>query len=547
MSEPRGRSAHVDDFTRRMLPPRELWGRIDYDSLPELKRYPGQINCATELLDKQAARFGNKVAFKSPTVSWSYAELLARTNRIAHVLVEDLGIKPGNRVLLRSFNNPMYVAAWLAVMKVGAVAVATMPMLRARELAFIADRAEIGVALCDIRLKDELAQAMLGTKTLKRAVYWGEGPDSLDSMAEGKPATFQNVDTAADDPCMIAFTSGTTGQPKGAIQFHRDIMAICDTYSRYVLKPGPDDVFAGSPPIAFAFGLGALLAFPLHAGATTLLVEQFNPQSMLQAIQDHRISVLFTAPTAYRAMIDLAPKFDLSSLKKCVSAGETLPAPTFKAWEAATGLQIMDGIGSTEMLHIFLGSPEGDLRAGTTGKPVPGYEAVVLDEAGNPAPTGTVGRLAVRGPTACRYLDNVERQRGYVHDGWNLTGDAYLVDSDGHFHYQARTDDMIISAGYNIAGPEVETVLLEHPKVLEAAVIGAPDAERGMIVKAFVVLRDRTQANDATVKELQDHVKATIAPYKYPRAVVFRDQLPKTGTGKLQRFVLRDEEKGSAS
>ena len=543
MSEPRGRSAHVDDFTRRMLPPRELWAQIDYDALPELKRYPGQMNCATELLDKQIPRFGNKIAYKSPMESWSYAELLARANRIAHVLVEDLGVKPGNRVLLRFFNNPTYAAAWLAVMKVGGVAVATMPLLRARELAFIADRAEIGVALCDIRLKDELAQAMQGTKTLKRAVYWGGGPESLDSMAAGKPASFENVDTAADDVCMIAFTSGTTGQPKGAIHFHRDIMAICDTYARYVLKPGPDDVFAGSPPIAFAFGLGALVAFPLQVGATTLLVEQLNPQSMLQAVQDHRISILFTAPTAYRAMIDLAPKYDLSSLKKCVSAGETLPAPTFKAWEAATGLQIMDGIGSTEMLHIFLGSPEGDLRPGTTGKPVPGYEAIVLDEHGKPAPRGTVGRLAVRGPTACRYLDNIERQRAYVHDGWNLTGDAYLIDEDGHFRYQARTDDMIISAGYNIAGPEVETVLLEHPKVLEAAVIGAPDPERGMIVKAFVVLRDKAQANDATVKELQDHVKAIIAPYKYPRAIVFRDSLPKTGTGKLQRFVLREEEK----
>jgi len=544
MFEPRGRSAHVDDFTRRMLPPRELWARVDYDTLPELRRYPAQINCATELLDKQVARFGDKIAYKSPAESWSYAELLARTNRIAHVLVEDLGVKPGHRVLLRSFNNPMYVAAWLAVMKVGAVAVATMPLLRARELAFIADKAEIGVALCDTRLKDELDQAMATTRTLKRAVYWGGGPDSLDAMAAAKPATFANVDTAADDVCLIGFTSGTTGQPKGAMHFHRDVMAICDTYSRYVLKPGPDDVFSGSPPIAFAFGTGALVAFPLHAGATTLLVEQFNPQSMLQAVQDHRVSILFTAPTAYRAMIDLAPRYDLSSLRKCVSAGETLPAPTFKGWQAATGLQIMDGIGSTELLHIFVGSPEGDLRPGTTGKPVPGYEAVVLDENGEPAPAGAVGRLAVRGPTACRYLDNIERQRGYVHDGWNLTGDAYLIDQDGHFRYQARTDDMIISAGYNIAGPEVETVLLEHPKVLEAAVIGAPDPERGMIVKAFVVLRDKAQAGEATAKELQDHVKATIAPYKYPRAIVFRDSLPKTGTGKLQRFVLRDEEKG---
>jgi 2-aminobenzoate-CoA ligase len=541
MFEPRGRSAHVDDFCARMLPPRALWAEISYEGVPELKAYPAQLNCASELLDKQAARLGNKPAYKSPSETWSYAELLARANRIARVLSEDLGVKPGNRVLLRSANNPMYVAVWLAVMKAGAVAVATMPMLRARELAFIADRAEIGLALCDLKLKDELAQALGTTRTLQRAVYWGDTPDSLDAMAAGKPATFANVETAADDVCMIAFTSGTTGQPKGAMHFHRDILAICDTYSRYILKPGADDVFAGSPPIAFAFGLGALVAFPLHAGATTLLVEQFNPQSMLQAVQDHKISVLFTAPTAYRAMCDLAAKFDLRSLRKCVSAGETLPAATFKAWEAATGLKIMDGIGTTEMLHIFLAAPEGKVRAGATGMPIRGYEAMVIDEHGAPAPRGTVGRLAVRGPTACRYLDNVERQRGYVEAGWNLTGDAYLVDDDGYYIYQARTDDMIISAGYNIAGPEVEAVLLEHPKVMEAAVIGAPDQGRGMIVKAFVVLRDKAQASDATAKELQDHVKATIAPYKYPRAIQFRDALPKTGTGKLQRFLLREE------
>jgi len=541
MFEPRGRSAHVDDFTRRMLPPRELWARIDYEGVPELRAYPGQINCATELLDRQAARLGDKVAFKSPGESWSYADLLARANRIAHVLVDDLGVKPGNRVLLRSFNNPVYVATWLAVMKVGGVAVATMPMLRGRELAFIADKAEIGVALCDIRLKADLALAMRSTRVLKRALYWGGGPDSLEAMAEGKPADFANVDTAADDVCLIGFTSGTTGQPKGAMHCHRDVMAICDTYSRYILKPNADDVFAGSPPIAFAFGTGALVAFPLHAGATTLLVEQFNPQSMLQAVQEHRVSILFTAPTAYRAMSDLAAQYDLTSLRKCVSAGETLPAPTFNAWKAATGIGIMDGIGTTELLHIFLAAPEEKLRPGATGMPIPGYTAIVMDEHGDPAPRGTVGRLAVRGPTAYRYLDDLERQRASVLNGWNLTGDAYLVDEDGYFRYQARTDDMIISAGYNIAGPEVESVLLEHPAVLEAAVIGVPDADRGSIVKAFVVLRDKAQAGEAMARTLQDHVKATIAPFKYPRAIAFRDSLPKTGTGKLQRFVLRDE------
>ncbi|MEE8546055.1 MAG: benzoate-CoA ligase family protein [Alphaproteobacteria bacterium] len=534
-------SAHADSFARDHLPPPERLPLLDLSGTPETAAYPGRMNCATELIDRQAERFGTRPAYHFGDQTWSYAELLEKANRVARVLAEDLGVVPGNRVMLRSANNPTYAACWLALQKVGAVAVATMPLLRSRELTYIADKARVRLALCDHRLSKELEETKARSAELETIVYWGGGgPGSLEALMAGKSGDFENLDTAADDVALIAFTSGTTGQPKGCMHCHRDILAICDTFSRYVLRPDEGDVFAGSPPLAFTFGLGANLAFPMHAGAATVLFEQFTPQSLMETIARHRVSVLFTAPTGYRAMTGLVPDHDLSSLKKCVSAGETLPAATYLAWERATGIKIIDGLGSTEMLHIFIACAGDDIRPGATGKAIPGYQACVLDDQGAPLGPGEVGRLAVRGPTGCRYLDDAERQATYVQGGWNLTGDAYLVDQEGYFWYQARTDDMIISAGYNIAGPEIEAVLLEHPKVLECAVVGAPDPERGQIVKAFVVLRHQGDATEATAAELQDFVKAEIAPYKYPRSIAFRDALPKTQSGKLQRFRLRE-------
>jgi len=535
-------SAHIDSFPRDHLPPPEQWPAMDFSTLPELAAYPQRMNCARELLDRQAAAFADRPVLYYNDSVWTYGELQAKANQIAHVLRDDLGVVAGNRVLLRSPNNPMYVACWFAVMKLGAVAVATMPLYRWRELTFMADKAEIKVALCDHRLQAELETTLERSQFLKRAIYFHvEGAESLEARMAGKPKTFDTVDTAADDVCLIAFTSGTTGPAKGCMHFHRDIMAIGDTFNRYVLRPGKDDIFTGSPPIAFTFGMGALVTFPMQVGAATLLVEQFTPEIMLRTIQDRKITVLFTAPTAYRAMTELADRFDISSLKQCVSAGETLPLPTWQGWYDKTGIRIIDGIGSTEMLHIFIGCAGAEIRPGATGKPIPGYQAKVVDESGKELPPGSVGRLAVRGPTGCRYLDNPERQRAYVQDGWNFTGDSYLMDADGYFWYQARTDDMIVSSGYNISGPEVEAVLLEHPKVLECAVVAAPDPGRGHIVKAYVVLRDKALANPATAKELQDFVKSEIAPYKYPRAVEFIDALPRTQTGKVQRFTLREQ------
>jgi 2-aminobenzoate-CoA ligase len=534
-------SAHLDTFARDNLPPRAQWPEFRFD-LPEL-HYPPQLNCATALLDDALARgSGDRVAILGPGLRWTYAELNAIANRYARVLVEETGLVPGNRVLLRGPNNPAMAACWFAVIKAGGIAVGTMPLLRAKELAEIIDKARVTHALCDARLASELSDARAACPTLKHVLTFGDhGSGSLEARAANRSDTFANVATAADDTALIAFTSGTTGRPKGTMHFHRDILAGSDCWPKYTLKANADDVFTGSPPLAFTFGLGGLLLFPLRVGAAALLLEKTSPDALLAAIAEHRPTVLFTAPTSYRAMAAQVNKFDVTSLRKCVSAGEALPAATRKLWKDATGIEIVDGIGSTELFHIFISHPDDDARPGATGKPVPGYTACVMGDDGNPLPPGQIGKLAVKGPTGCRYLADV-RQATYVKDGWNYTGDAYLVDEDGWFFYQARTDDMIVSAGYNIAGPEVESALMTHPAVADCACVGVADEERGQIVKAFVVLKPGQSGNAALVKALQEFVKAAIAPYKYPRAVEFVSVLPRTETGKLQRARLRQIE-----
>jgi 2-aminobenzoate-CoA ligase len=542
-------TAHVDTFARDNLPPPAALPEVFFD-LPEL-RYPARMNCAAELLDKMVAaghadRPAIHAVIDGRKYTCTYRQLLVRANQIARVLTEDLKLVSGNRVLLRGPNNPMMAACWFGVIKAGCIAVATMPLLRAKELEVIVDKARIGAALCDARLKGELELAAARLPGPTRVLCFNDGgPGSLEAALERKPADFANVDTAADDVALIAFTSGTTGQPKGCMHFHRDVMAMCDAFPRSCLKPTRDDVFCGTPPLAFTFGLGGMLCFPLRFGASTVLVERLTPETLLQTIGDFRATVCFTAPTFYRQMAQLAPKYDLASLRKCVSAGEALPDATRQLFKQATGIELLDGLGSTEMIHIFVSHTPERVRRGATGYAIPGYRATVLDDDGNPCPPGTVGRLAVQGPTGCKYLAD-DRQRNYVQRGWNVTGDAYLMDADGYFFYQARTDDMIISAGYNIAGPEVESALLEHPAVAECGVVGAPDEERGMIVKAYVVLKPGFAGDDGMARALQDHVKAAIAPYKYPRAVEFREALPRTETGKLQRFRLRMEAASNA-
>jgi 2-aminobenzoate-CoA ligase len=533
------RSAHVDTFARDHLPSSEQLPDLLFN-LPDL-RYPDRLNCVSAFVDDWlSAGDGDRDCLISPTERQSYADLAERVNRIANVLIRDLAMVPGNRVLLRGPNSAMMVAAYFAVIKAGGVVVATMPLLRARELAFPVTKAEIRLALCDVRLADEMEKTRPLAPALDRIVYWGSGSaDSLDALMM-KPGydRFDACDTASDDVCLIAFTSGTTGVPKGTMHFHRDMLAICDTFGKHVLRADRSDRFIGSPPIAFTFGLGGLVLFPLRVGATAIMLEKAAPDDLLHAIGKFRATICFTAPTAYRNMLGKLAEHDLSSLRKCVSAGETLPAATFNAWAAATGIRIIDGLGSTEMLHIFIGSPEESMRPGATGKPVPGFEARVIDEAGRELPAGVAGRLAVRGPTGCRYLGD-KRQAEYVQGGWNVTGDTYIKDEDGYFCYQARSDDMIISAGYNIAGPEVETVLLTHSAVAECGVVGQPDADRGQIVKAYVVLNQGFMGDTALTRALQEHVKSTVAPYKYPRAIEYVKSLPRTETGKLQRFALR--------
>jgi 2-aminobenzoate-CoA ligase len=539
-------TSHVDPFARQNLPPRELWPEFIFE-LPELT-YPDRMNCATELLDRAVDRgWGRRVAIVAADgLRWTYAELLARANRIAQVLVDDLELVPGNRVLLHGPNNPMLAACWFAVMKAGGIAVATMPLLRAKELTDIVTKAAITHALCDARLADELTATLPACPTLAHIAYFNAGgSDGVEARMQGKAATFADVLTAADETCLIAFTSGTTGKPKGTMHFHRDVLAACDCWPQSTLRARADDLFSGSPPLAFTFGLGGLLLFPLRIGAATLLLEKAPPDALLAAIAKYRVGVLVTAPTSYRAMATQAGQFDLSSLHKCVAAGEALPAATRKLWKNATGIDIIDGIGTTEMLHIFISHDEAHAKPGATGKPVPGYHACVMDDAGQPLPAGRIGRLAVKGPTGCRYLAD-ERQKDYVKAGWNYTGDAYSIDEDGYFVYRARTDDMIISAGYNIAGPEVEDALLLHPAVAECGVIGAPDEQRGQVVKAFVALKAGHVGDAAMVHELQEFVKRAIAPYKYPRAIEFMESLPRTETGKLQRFRLRQLELAQA-
>jgi 2-aminobenzoate-CoA ligase len=538
---PAGTPAHVDSFTRDNLPPPTQWPVLDFTGPPALD-YPGQLNCATALLDERiAAGDGGRTVFVTPQGKWSYQRLFEESNRIARVLAEDLAMEPGARVLLRGPNNPQMVACWFGVLKAGGVVVCTMPLLRARELRFVVDKARVSIALCDGRFNDELSAAVANCNPAPRILtFTPDGTGSLDALVRGRNTTFADVKTAADETALIAFTSGTTGQAKGTMHFHRDVLAICDCFPRHILKADRDELFCGSPPFAFTFGLGGLVLFPMRIGAASLLLEQAAPPMLIKGIEEFRANVCFTAPTAYRAMLGLIGQHDVSSLARCVSAGEHLPLATFEAWKKATGISIIDGIGTTEMLHIFISASGDDVRPGSTGRAVPGYTARVVDGAGKAVPNGSIGRLAVRGPTGCRYLANEERQLSYVQDGWNITGDAYVMDDDGYFWYQARSDDMIISAGHNISGPEVENVLLEHEAVQECGVVGVPDEERGQVVKAFVVLKPGFQASDELVRQLQEHVKSQIAPFKYPRKVEFVERMPRTETGKLQRFRLRE-------
>lgn len=533
------RSGHLDGFARGHLPAAQDWP--DMLDSPDT-RYPERLNASVELLDRMVHDgHGDAIALRNDDASCTYYQLFVRVNQIAQLLTRRLGLAPGNRVLLRGANHPMMAACLLATIKAGLIAVPTMPLLRAAELRPIIDKARVQAVLCDVRMLEDLRPALDHADGVHHLMTFNDDsgePRALETWLPSMPTRFDACDTADDDVALIAFTSGTTGTPKGTMHFHRDILAMCDLFPRHVLRPRESDRFCGTPPLAFTFGLGGMLCFPMRVGASTVLIERLTPEALLGVVQRHRATVMFTAPTFYRQMAPLAARFDLSSLRACVSAGEALPDATRELWRQATGIELIDGIGSTEMIHIFISAAGADVRRGAIGKVVPGYQACIVDEAMKPLPPGAIGRLAVRGPTGCRYLDD-PRQANYVKQGWNLPGDTFSMDADGYFTYHARSDDMIVSAGYNIAGPEVEAALMQHPAVAECGVVGVPDEARGQVVKAFVVTRHGQTPGPMLVGELQDFVKAAIAPYKYPRQIVFVASLPRTETGKLQRFKLR--------
>jgi len=531
---------HYDDsFAHDHLPPMELMPHF-VDELPQFQ-HPEFLNCVDKLLDRHIREGnGNRTCLRTFDTTWSYRELYEKANQIAHVLVEDLGLKSGNRVLLRSANNPMMVACWYGILKAGGIVVATMPLLRSKELTTIIDCAEISHALCDASLEDELASVVSPfLKTTRLFDGSGKNPSSLEKLMADKPTAFENFHSKSDSVAIIGFTSGTTGLPKMTAHFHKDILNICEAFPVYSLQPTPDDIFTGSPPLGFTFGLGGLVLFPMYVGASTFLIEKPTPELLLQAIQDHKVTICFTAPTAWRVLTSKVGDYDISSLRKCVSAGETLPLKVWQDWYDATGLKIIDGIGSTEILHIFISSNEENMRPGATGRAILGYEACIIDETGNPVPIGQPGRLAVKGMTGCKYLNRPEKQREYVQGGWNITGDVFRQDEDGYFWFVARGDDMIISSGYNIAAIEVESVLLTHDDIHECAVVGVPDEERGMLVCAHIVLKEKDKASEQLKKDIQQWFKEIAAPYKYPRLIHFTDALPKTETGKIQRFRLK--------
>lgn len=530
-------SKQRDNFAEQQLPPREQWP--DFINLDRFA-YPERLNCVEWLLDKAVEEgHGDRVCLYSGDSSWTYRALQVQVNRLANLLVEELALVPGERVLLVSPNSAMLVICWLAVIKAGGIAVASMPLLRANELSVIADKAQVRLALADERVRNTLEDVQKNSPCLQQVICFGL--DELENLMADKADHFSAVNTAADDICLIAFTSGTTGSPKGTMHFHRDLLTINHTFSREILRPTPGDIFIGTPPLAFTFGLGALVIFPMLARAATVLLESPTPQRLCEAVEKYRATILFTAPTAYRNILADIDAYNLGSLKKTVSAGEPLPRITYDRWLEHTGIAMTDGLGATEMLHIFISARAEEVKPGSTGKPVPGYEAKIIDQQGNTLPSGEIGWLAVRGPTGCRYL-NDKRQRDYVRNGWNITGDVYLMDAEGYFWFQARGDEMIVSSGYNISGVEVENALLMHPTVKEVAVVASPDEQRGSVVKAFVVTSGDIAEASELITALQEHCKQVIAPYKYPRKIEFMESLPKTATGKLQRSILRKKE-----
>ncbi len=540
MSEP---SAHIDQFILNGLPPKSIWPEMDYSVLPELSEYPKRMNVAGILLDNSVKKgWSTKPAIHFDGQTWNYGQLLSKANQIANILVSECGVIPGERVILRSGNHPLLIAAWFAVLKVGAIAISSMPVLRERELAYMIEKAEIQIAISDFKLRADLEAAGSKSRTIRKILYFGGGKDPLETQMERQLETFKNIDTAADDPAIIGFTSGSTGTPKGTIHFHRDLIAVADTFIKHVVKIKSSDIVCGSPQIAFLYGLCAYIPDTMRFGASTVLLERGTPEKLLETIQKYRATVCFSTPSGYKLMLDHLDHYDTSSLRLCVAGGEPLAPAVFREWQHKTDVAIINGLGISELLHIFISASGKDIKPGTIGKAIPGFQVRIVNENFRDTRPGEIGQMIVKGPNGCRYLNDEDRQKRYIRDGWNLTGDLCVKDEDGYISYEARTDDMIMTAGYNVSGLEVEAVLLEHKSVREVAVVGKPDKDRGQIVKAFIELRDKNGASEKLALELQNFVKSQISAFKYPREIEFVDQLPHTATGKIQRGALRQKE-----
>ena len=538
-------TSHIDTFLHDKMPPKGLWPEMDYSVLPELAAYPNRMNVATELLDKMVENgLGEKPVLYFDEQIWTYGDLLQRANQIALILKEDCRLISGERVLLRSANHPMLVASWFAVLKAGGIAIATMPVLRERELIYMINKAKVNLAIAQIDLSTDIESAKSQSKTLREIIYFGgDDENALENKMISKSSSFTNENTLATDPCIIGFTSGSTGTPKGTIHFHRDILAVADTFVRYVVKIRPDDIVCGSPQIAFLYGLCAYMTDTMRFGASTVLVERATPEILLQTIEKYKATVCFSTPSGYKLMLDFLDHYDTTTLRVCIAGGEPLAPAVFNEWAEKTGVRIINGLGISELLHIFISASDKDIRPGYIGKAVPGFQIRVVDKNFNDTAPGEVGQMIVKGPNGCRYLDDIDRQKAYINDGWNLSGDLCTRDKDGYFTFEARTDDMIMTSGYNVSGLEVEAVLLEHKDVREVAVVGSPDSDRGEVVKAFIELRDKSKASNNLVKQIQDFVKSQISAFKYPRKVEFVNELPHTATGKIQRGALRQLEK----
>ncbi len=548
-----GKEVEKLSLIERYGPPRELWPRFGLD-FPEAREWPAKLNIAEVLVDDNLKR-GDKPAILYEDRQIKYRELQLMINKFGNAL-KVLDVKPYDRVMLRLPNIPEFIVSSLAVQKLGAVSVPTFTLLKAKELSYIASDCEAKVLITTPSLLEDVEKAKGELKTIRHIVLADAKPSEVEApyiafdylMDDFKEATgLEPVRVDQDEVTLLLYTSGTTGPPKGCIHTHRHYLAVADCYAKNVLQAREDDVWGGPPTMAFAYGHTGLICNPLRHGATTSLVGsgRFEPASMFQLIEKHGISVFYGVPTAYRTMVALKHergKYDFSSLRVCVTAGEPCPPSLYYTIKEFFGCEVLEHMGCTELFNGFISTRFGQVKPGSMGLAVPGYDVRILGDDGNEVKTGEVGHLAVAGPIGIRYWKLPEKQAESVRNGWNHTGDMAYKDEEGFFWFASRSDDIIKTAAYRVSPHEVEEALIKHGAVAEAGVIGVPDLERGQIIKAFIVLKPDHKPSSRLEEELRVFVKDQIAPYKAPKEVEFVKELPKTETGKIRRAELKRKE-----